>query len=113
MDEQKLKVIKLLENLQASFLNYSFGNSNKFTDFATLNQSLAEAIVDLKTNKYEGITFGIRVNKILGSINYALAFEGLRFSPMQKKAWHALYDPAQVGHHSDAIAMNLLGGRLG
>lgn len=113
MNEEKIRVIKLLENLEYSFTHYPFGDLNKFTDFNTLNETLTSAIVDLKTHDYEGITFGIRVNKVLGSINYALAFEGLRLSTPQKKAWHAIYDTGQKGHRRDQLVMQLLGIRMG
>ena len=93
MEAEVKEAIVLLKNLEYQLKHETYGDLNKFTDFAELYQVIDETIFDLQNTKYEGITLSVRVGKIMSYINDALAFRGLRLSKKQSEAWNLFVHP--------------------
>lgn len=108
MEAEVKEAIVLLKNLEYQLKHETYGDLNKFTDFAELYQVIDETIFDLQNTKYEGITLSVRVGKTMSYINDALAFRGLRLSKKQSEAWNLFVHPTDKKLQKNEIIFKLI-----
>lgn len=108
MEAEVKEAIVLLKNLEYQLKHGTYGDLNKFTDFAELYQVIDETIFDLQNTKYEGITLSVRVGKTMSYINDALAFRGLRLSKKQSEAWNLFVHPTDKKLQKNEIIFKLI-----